>query len=947
MENQSKEKQEIEALKAQVEILKAKNNEQTKEIEQLLDLKIRYKGLFFQNPIPTFIWKYSSGDFVLIECNKAANDVTNNLAVTYIGLKASFLFEQYPENIKFFEKCFNQQASFVQQIEYKMRSTGFIGDFRITYAPVSDVYLLTHSENISDRMNILRALRQSEEKYRVLTELLPEMIYEIDSLGILTYVNRKWTEKTGYQRNELIDGFSIFDILNENDAREVFEQIEEIQKNGVSNDYEFYISRKSMTRFSVINYMAPILRKDEIIGYRGIMVDITDRKKAENIIRNANTYLERQIERKTAVLNKAVSKLSEEMRHKQETEIKLRDSELKYRLLFENIREPIVLYDLDGKILMINGMAKEVFGNGSRTLVGKSVFDILDVQTSTDVLHNIQRTATTSVPFDNEMFIRINNKKKWFWSRYHPVIDTKRNLMGVQVISQNITKRKKAEQQLQASEHLYYTTVNSISNILFAVDYNEKILLVNDAFLQFFEKRDKSSNVIGKVASEVFPDYYHQVFGNFKEIFVTGNEVMYETEIRISSAVSIFEVRKTPVFNGKRVVRVLVTINDITLRKRVEQKIQRSEKQLRAIFDNSLQMFVIIDKNLTIQAYNKQATQSAWVFFGRSIRVGAPIQNYIIDEERNGFLRCLKIALSGKRVRIERQLKYPNQSNHWFEFHYTPVRNSDNQVESVFFNVIDINQRKQAAEDVRRALKREKELNQMKSRFVTTVSHEFRTPLAGVRSSTQLLEKYHSRWDENRKKIVFNRIYNAIHFLLLMLDDVSVLGQQAVEKLAVNRNQVDIEAFCMQIIEEMHIAIGKKVRISFKNHLSTNSVSIDKKLLRHILINLLSNAIKYSPENKIVKFELSSFEDKLFFSVEDKGIGILPKDLKYIFEPFHRGENVNKIKGTGLGMSIVKQCVDHQNGTIEISSKPNEGTIVVVGVPLILNKEFSEIEKPC
>ncbi|MDP4267125.1 MAG: response regulator [Bacteroidota bacterium] len=246
----------------------------------------------------------------------------------------------------------------------------------------------------------------------------------------------------------------------------------------------------------------------------------------------------------------------------------------------------------------------------------------------------------------------------------------------------------------------------------------------------------------------------------------------------------------------------------------------------------------------------------------------------------------------------------------------------------------EIKERKKAEKQIFKVMEKEKELNLLKSQFISTVSHEFRTPLAGININAQLLQRYIEKPIDDNKIKCFNRIYDAIDHLTLLLDDVSLINKEQNGKLIYAPVKVNFENLCNNIIEE--ILINNDNTTIHKNFdYIYDEILIDVKLMRYILVNLLSNSIKYSTENPQIAFKSfkNQSNDKICISIQDNGIGIPEEDLQKIYEPFHRGTNVNNISGTGLGMSIVKRCIDICKGEIFIKSKVNHGTIVIISIP--------------
>lgn len=235
-----------------------------------------------------------------------------------------------------------------------------------------------------------------------------------------------------------------------------------------------------------------------------------------------------------------------------------------------------------------------------------------------------------------------------------------------------------------------------------------------------------------------------------------------------------------------------------------------------------------------------------------------------------------------------------------------------------------------------KVIEKERELNMLKSRFISVVSHEFRTPLAGIKLSVELLERYELKWGIEKKEKLYNQIHSSISFINFLLDDVTLAGKDDAGELVFKPEQLIINDFLKNISDEISFVFGLNEIIQYKAHINQKEVIIDSILVKHILYNLLSNAIKYSDKD-IIMFEVTEQpENKLQFKITDKGIGIPDSDKKFLFELFHRAKNAENIKGTGLGLSIVKRCVDLHSGTIEIDSKENTGTTVTVIIPFDL-----------
>ena len=242
--------------------------------------------------------------------------------------------------------------------------------------------------------------------------------------------------------------------------------------------------------------------------------------------------------------------------------------------------------------------------------------------------------------------------------------------------------------------------------------------------------------------------------------------------------------------------------------------------------------------------------------------------------------------------------------------------------------------------ELKQALEKEKELNQLKSRFITMASHEFRTSLAIISSSSGILQKFSDRLDEERKQEHLQTIQHTIKHITQILDDVLMINRAEADKIELKLESADIIDFCHHLTEEIAASISPytiNFSVDLDEEITTNSLLIqfDQKLLRQIITNLLNNAIKYSPDHNLVKFSLTKTDNQIIFKISDYGIGIPEADQVQLFESFHRASNVGNIPGTGLGLSIVKKCVDLHKGEISVDSQIGKGTTFTVTIPFL------------
>jgi PAS domain S-box-containing protein len=229
------------------------------------------------------------------------------------------------------------------------------------------------------------------------------------------------------------------------------------------------------------------------------------------------------------------------------------------------------------------------------------------------------------------------------------------------------------------------------------------------------------------------------------------------------------------------------------------------------------------------------------------------------------------------------------------------------------------------------SLAKEKELNEMKSRFVSMASHEFRTPLTTMMSSVSLIAKYHERKDDTNHQKHVGKVKSSINNLTDILNDFLSVSKLEEGKITNEPEELNIQLFISEIVSEMRTMLLEKQVIN-EVYSGDEIVRVDPKILKNILLNLFSNAIKFSPVDGVIDLSVKTTADEILISVKDHGIGISKEDQEQLFERFFRGGNATHIQGTGLGLNIVARYVELMNGTIEIKSVQHEGTEVFISI---------------
>ena len=302
----------------------------------------------------------------------------------------------------------------------------------------------------------------------------------------------------------------------------------------------------------------------------------------------------------------------------------------------------------------------------------------------------------------------------------------------------------------------------------------------------------------------------------------------------------------------------------------------------------------------------------------------------------------------GKVHRVENEVFWRKDGSSFpVEYISTPMHDEKGELIGAVVTFRDITQRKlseailqraneeleervtKRTQELSKANQQLKQLNEVRSRFVAMVCHEFRNPLNNISFLVSSLKRYSQKLSTNQKHEYLLDIEANIDRMTQMTDELLVISKVDNETIDVEAEWLDLANFCQQIIAEFQ-QTNRDHKIKFNCDIKEFKVKLDGRLLRSIIINLLSNAVKYSPQNTEINFSLQVTGDRAVMAIEDRGIGIPKGELNRIFEPFHRGKNVSNIPGTGLGLYIVKKFVNILRGKIKLTSQINKGTKVEV-----------------
>gem|GEM_PF-1029512 len=520
---------------------------------------------------------------------------------------------------------------------------------------------------------------------------------------------------------------------------------------------------------------------------------------------------------------------------------------------------------------------------------------------------------------------------------HQPITKTQQDILALYALTAgSLLSRKRAEFALRESEERYQSVVQTQSELICRYQPDLTLTFVNNAYCRYFNH--SAEEIIGKSFLETIRESEREDVKAFYEKLVrTKGSVTYEHHVIMDDGSIRWQLwtDTTVVNESDEVVAIQAVGLDITDRKQAENALRESEKKFRSFIESAPISVLITDPNGEIVLANTEAVK---VFgYPQTELIGQSIELLVPDSEkrqhvnsrthytlapksrRMGGLEVRARRKDGSHFPCEVQLSY-------VETHPTPL---------VMGFILDVTQQKEAELTLKQALAQEKELGELKSRFVSMASHEFRTPLAAILATTETLTIYRDKMNAQQIDIRLDKIRQQVMHMKDIMEDVLQLARIQAGRVKYEPTLGNLDMLCSEIIEEFENQSQYTGRITYTGVKLPELMFFDQRLMRQVITNVIGNALKYSSKEKPVYVDLQQNAAEIVLKVKDEGIGIPVEDIKHLFEPFHRAKNVGTISGTGLGMSISKQAVEIHGGTIMPESEVGVGTTMTIVLPLV------------
>lgn len=761
--------------------------------------------------------------------------------------------------------------------------------------------MMTATYDVTERMKAEAALRTSEERFRALIEQSTEVTGIIAPDGKVLFVSPSVEQFVGYTVEE-ITGSMGFDFTHPEDAALTKEVVERAIRNpGVTQEGRYRLVSKNGVVISVEVNVRDLSHIPAIGGIVFNVRNVTERQWAEEA---------------------------------------LRESEERFRALTEEAADVVGILDKDGDILFISPAIERITGHTPQELTGTPAINCVFQDDQSIVNELLERSARNPGVIQSAIFRDVHKDGSMVVVEATSRDMTQNQAIGGIVFNlRDITEQKRAEDALRASETQYRQLFDANPHPMYVLDLETlKFLDVNDATLdQYGYKRNEFLNmttrdirppqdmtaVVNQVAKFQNNNMVYEVTGPWLHRKKDGTIIQVET--------AAHRLR----YRGRDAV--LIAAYDLTERLRAEAGLRRSEQLFSTIF-HAVPVSIIILRQEDSRVVNVNDYLLKLTGYTREEIVGEraaelPVWEALDDPETVARSMAETSSISAA------EFVWVTRSGERLSMVSSFLQIDMNDEPCVLGVLVDLTERERAeharmdAERMQLEIYKEREVVELKEQFISTMSHEFRTPLAIILAAAESLQRYYERLKPERRQEHFYNIKHQVQYVTAMLDEVLTLGKARSGKVRFNPMPIPFVTFCQHLFEQVQLTDTDNHRFTFTENGNIGEVAGDEYLLQHILVNLLSNAIKYSPDGGEVRFGVSRMNGSIVIQVSDQGIGIPEQDQKYLFDAFFRASNTHKIKGTGLGLAIVKESVDSHGGTISCESVVGKGTTFTVCLP--------------
>lgn len=897
-------------------------SERKKAEAELINSELRYRTQFNQFPIPIFEFRKIDGEFILTNYNYAADDFSEGNMKKMIDKNASDIYNDNKTKHLYeaLEICYSEKRTFTKEYSYKLRTTKKVKWIHATWVYIDPDTVLLHSEDITERKKAAEKIEESNIRYALATKTANMGVWDWDIERNFIEWDEGMFSLYNLSKSQFTNNFEEWlKVVHPDDINAAEELVNRCLKTGENFDTEFRItSFNNEIRF--VKAFAHVYRNEKGKATRmiGLNWDITEQKIKENLIR---------------------------------------DSEERFRGSFEDSKVAMVLTNSKGEFVQVNTSACQMWDYTKEELLKFNYLYIShpnDIEVSKKLVKELVDGKSSSAYMEKRYITKSGNE---IWGLTNVSVINVRSSAEKFLLAQiiDITDRKRFEENIRIFSQ--------------AVDQSQVSIIISDKFGNIEYVNPKFTKVTGYGFAEVLglnvsilkPDNFNETEDKkMWNAITTGKEWNGIIHSKKKNNELFWESANiSPIKNREnQIIHLVFVKEDITEKVKNEEELEKYRhdleglvkertEQLDAQYNFLRTLIDTIPNPIFVKNINGEYTEINKAFedyyevkkedlIGKTIshisEADVQKQTQEIDEQL--------LVKSGSAVYETYHIKDDGERRSLMIYEGTFGLNK-NQPEGVAGVVFDITEQKELSEKTKNALNKEKELNEMKTSFISTASHEFRTPLTSILASADLLEMFGKEWPDKKYQKFVNKIQKSVKEMTVLLDEVLTLSRADRGKLSLIPKNINLKKIILELIEQLNTQKKEGQSIKLIYNITEEKFILDEKLLKHILQNLISNSIKYSDEYKNILIETNFDSNELVFQIKDEGIGIPENEIPKLFEPFYRAENSMEYHGSGLGLSIVQKSVELFNGKIDIKSQLGIGTEVIIKIPIIHEKNSS------
>lgn len=856
----------------------------------------RLKAIVDALPDPVFISTKNDGKVIF--ANEVFFEVYEMSPIDFLGKRVIQFYQNFEGRKSYIERL--QTDGHIQGHELVLKNkkgeSYWVSASTMPLEFQNEECYITILQDVTDRKKLERQLQETNERYQLAVEGTNDAIWEYD-----------FNSKKSYVSPQFWDGMGIPSEVNPLDDQLIAKYLHEVDR----KEFIVTLNQSIENQRDKITLEFRLAASDDRVIWAlfkaGIIYDDNGKP------------------------TRAVGSLSN-ITSLKEAQSKLKESEAKYKLISENSSDCICLQELNGSFVFVSPSSKEVLGYTPIELQGLRLREIIVPEylrkvsdTMLDVISGKLKTVSITFQAMNK-----SGGREWLETVGGAILGEEGEPIFLQTSTRNVTDRVEAQKKLKESEEKYKLITENSNDMVTLMDLEGNYVFVTPSVKDALGY--EVEEMIGRNSMEfVHPDDIGIVEEAFVESFKSKskeNTLIFRSRhkngdwrwIQASGGL-IFDDDGNPIFWRANKI-------DITEKRLTEEKLRAKEEQYKLVSENSADVICLhkLDGSYTFVSPSCERLEG----YSVEEKMEMALKDFIHPDDSKRALKVFNDTVENKSTNVITQYRIQKKDGEhfWAGVSMSAVMNQENQVQFVLTSTRDIS-------ETVKAIEKERQLNKLKSSFISMASHEFRTPLTTIQSSNELISMYldsRPEMPDNKLSKHVTRIRTELERLNSLLKDVFTLGRLDIGKTQLKKEITSLKGIVKQVILETQVHFkDRNVKLNIEG--DERQLLLDSQLISHAISNLISNAFKYSEKKKDPEVTIFYKPDAIQISIKDYGIGIPEKDQQSLFESFSRATNVGDIEGTGLGLVIVKQFIEMHGGKVSFDSVVGEGTTFHIDIP--------------